>query len=333
MLEHYSSPEVGASLAASLVRTLATPSTSTTAHDSSRPSSSSPAHADQLPRLQQGKVLGCKLPGGQAFAFAGCPTAVAKPSLTPPPGGRSFISKHKAALESPSTASTDANGRELQVQVSATAEAAEKLAGVVNICLDGDDVVHHVAYLGSQAPAADKLANLVGLPFSYLGAALQLPARQGSLNAAVATGKGASNTDVSISSDEGAVQQQGLFRACNVSMRGVAGVLAEPEPGVYVLQQDLLAQMAEPWAQWLFQDGVSELRQALLPQCGQLLQQQDNAIQPGGQVELLNAIEVKVQHSVVQYLRNCGADLQGYKMIFDTCPSAAMIQSGAFAQG
>lgn len=295
MQEHYSSVEVGASLAAAIKSALAAPApahaAAGAAEGSSSVSSRLPAKPGQLPPLRQGKVLGCRLPGGYVFAFAGCPAAVAHPALAPPAGGRSLISRGSSSGAAGSA--SEAGGT--------PADAA-----VVNICLDGDDIVHHVAYLGPGATAAAKLAGLVGLPFSYLAQGLQLPAKK----------HGVPVTGVEDAVDDaaglagglqlvGAAQQQS-----NVSMKGVPGVSAGPEPGVYVLEQDMLAQLSQPWAQLLFHDGLDQLRQQLKQQCSTSGQGSANVLQSSG-----SNVGRRVQAGLAQLLQRCGAELHGCKLV------------------
>uniref|UniRef100_A0A383WNS6 Cilia- and flagella-associated protein 61 N-terminal domain-containing protein n=1 Tax=Tetradesmus obliquus TaxID=3088 RepID=A0A383WNS6_TETOB len=301
MHEHYSSTDVGASLAAAIVDKLASPAAAEGTSSSSKSSSSRlPASPGQLPPLTQGRVMGCRLPGGRVFAFAGCPAAVASPGLAPPPGGRSLISK---------CSNSSSNG--------AGADASSD-AAVINICIDGEDVIHHVAYLGPGAAAAAKLAGLVGLPFSYLAAGLQLPAKQtsSSQSRAAATDSAAADAaaaalgDLQLGHGQHSSPQQ---QPC-VSMRSVAGVVPGAEPGVFLLEQDVLQQLSQPWAQLLFHDGLVQLRQQLLQQ--QSLSPSTSAAERGqGAAGCVgsSSCEVLVQDAVVELLRRCGAELPGYK--------------------
>jgi len=170
--EHYNSSELGVALADAIIRRFASlqPALSgaaalTTSGSKQPPGSSAvtapasgPKEAEQqapqqqpdrLPPLQQGKVLGCRMPGGQVFTFCGCPAAVAGPQLQPPPGGCTVLS------------------------------CTGDKAGVLSICLDGRSSIHHVAFVGasesSGAMTAATMTGLVGLPFSYVAAGLGLP--------------------------------------------------------------------------------------------------------------------------------------------------------------
>lgn len=309
MLEHYSSTEVGASLAASIIHSLAEQAPAP-GISCSRPSSMLPKQAGQLPPLQQGKVLGCKLPGGQVFAFAGCPAAVAKPSLAPPTGGRSLISKPMTAAAAAGCSEQDnaeADG--------AAKGASQQAVGVINICLDGNDMIHHVAYLGPQAPTAAKLAGLVGLPFSYLSAALGVPARQAKLAdvAQTSTLSDSSNAAGGASAEFAGANSGLLFKESNVSMRGVAGASSGAEPGVYVLEKDIMAELSNPWAQLLFHDEMSKLRCQLLQQCSQLVKEDTAASDVDGSGAAADrAVTKRVHELTVQLLQKCSSELQGY---------------------
>lgn len=81
--------------------------------------------------------MGCDIPGGKTFLFAGTPSAMMAPSLHPPAGGTHLSTS------------------------SAT-------SGQVHICLNARGQVHCIAYLGRREMQASKLSNLVGLHSSYL---------------------------------------------------------------------------------------------------------------------------------------------------------------------
>lgn len=306
MHEHYSSTELGASLAAAIADVLAeqSPLTLAAAQVPSPSSLSSmlPVHDGQLPPLRRGKVLGCRLPGGYVFAFAGCPAAVADPSLTPPVGGRSLISKQKITAVAAASVNT----------AEASTEQPKGGTGLVNICLDGADFIHHVAYIGPQAPAAAKLAGLVGLPFSYLAAALQLPAKQVNLRTAAAGG--ASNNGDGNGSTDGAGSMGLLYRP-NISMRGIPGVTAGPEPGVYILEQDILAELAKPWAALLFHDSMASLRQQVVQGCNSMMQSEELIeAQPGNESFFKQLVEDRARVLTAEVMQRCSNELQGYKI-------------------
>jgi hypothetical protein len=234
------------------------------------------------------------------FAFAGCPAAIAIPGLVPPAGGRSLISK---------SVSSSANNSSGEASADASADAA-----VINICIDGDDMIHHVAYLGAGATAAGKLAGLVGLPFSYLAGGLQLPAKQAAAGSAArhANAAGAAAAAAALGGLQLGSGQEGPQQPC-VSMRGIAGVTPAAEPGVFLLQQDVLQQLSQPWAQLLFHDGLVQLRQQLLQ--GQssspteAREEGQGTVVGGGK----GSLQEQVQDAVVQLLQRCGAELPGYK--------------------
>jgi hypothetical protein len=200
------------------------------------------------------------------------------------------------------SSSSSANNSNGEARAEARADAA-----VINICINADDIIHHVTYLGPAATAAGKLAGLVGLPFSYLAGGLQLPAKQAASheNGAEAAAAVAALGGLQLESGQDALPQQ----PC-VSMRGIAGVTPGAEPGVFLLQQDVLQQLSQPWAQVLFHDGLVQLRQQLLQ--GQssspteARDEQGQGIVVGGGK---GSLEEQVQDAVVQLLQRCGAEL------------------------
>lgn len=332
MLEHYSSAEVGASLAASIIHSCEQqqPAPGMPAAHGNKGSNMLPQGPNQLPPLQQGKVLGCKLPGGQVFAFAGCPAAVVKPSIAPPPGGRSLISRHMT----PAAAVTADSGKQGLMDAEGSI-AAGQACGVINICLDGEDVIHHIAYLGLQAPAAAKLAGLVGLPFSYLAVALQLPARETKLAELAEQCALADSSNPAAAAGSAGTQSAGtsmglLVKESDVSMRGLVGVSPGADPGVYVLQQDILAELSRPWAQLLFHDGMSNLRHQLLQHCSMTVKDSMVAGKSGGNITC-GVVEENVHELTMQLLQKCGSELQGYK-VGPTAPGPSMMQRTALIQ-
>jgi hypothetical protein len=190
-------------------------------------------------------------------------------------------------------------------------------AAVINICIDADDVIHHVAYLGPGAAAAAKLAGLVGLPFGYLAGGLQLPAKQiNSTCAATAGDTGSADAAAAAVGLDGLHLDPGQQQPC-VSMRGVAGAVPGAEPGVFVLQQDVLQQLSQPWAKLLFHDELMQLRQQLLQQQGHshaVLKAEQGQAAQGGVVDS-SSCDLQVQDAVVQLLRRCGAELPGHKTV------------------
>jgi hypothetical protein len=216
--------------------------------------------------------------------------------LVPPAGGRSLISK----------SSSSSNNSSSEAGADANADAA-----VINICINGDDIIHHVAYLGPGATAAGKLAGLVGMPFSYLAGGLQLPAKQAAAYPATGVDTAAAALGgLQLGSGQEAHTQQ---QPC-VSMRGIAGVAPGAEPGVFLLQQDVLQQLSQPWTELLFHDGLVQLRQQLLQ--GQsitpIAARAEQGLAPvGGSGN--SSLEEQVQDAVVQLLQRCGAELPGYK--------------------
>lgn len=261
--EHYSSSELGTALAAALTRRL-------TAEPSEQQRTQ-----QQLPVLQQAKVLSCRLPLGQAFVFAGCPAAIAAPSLAPPAGGRSFVSVCRQPQQQGATMHSRAGGDE-----AAVAAPAAAVSGVLNLCVNARGEVHHAAYLGSQAPPL-QLAALVGLPLSYVAAGLGLPTPMaepcGSTAAAAAAAKGLP-----------------------------VGAVPGAEPGVYLLQQDLAAALCQPWAALLWHDGLCGLRQQLLQRCG------GGSSDGGSGSEVL---QQEAAGALMQLLQRCGDELPGYRRV------------------
>lgn len=273
--EHYNSSELGVALADAIIRrfnslqpVLSAGAAALTTSGSKQPRGSSAATAptsgpeevaaqqapqqqlDQLPPLQQGKVLGCRMPGGQVFTFCGCPAAVAAPQLQPPPGGCTVLS--------------------------CTADKA----GVLSICLDEHSSIHHVAFMGtaesSGAMTAAMMTGLVGLPFSYVAAGLGLPDMLASHLAATGLGNGAQQD-----ASRAEIQQATGFKPS-----------AGPELDVWLLDQDVVSALQQPWSQMLH-DHFSALRQQLL------------------------ADEHKVdqmQQAMVVFMQKCRNELPGYHL-------------------
>lgn len=128
LLEHYNSREVGTALgdavaAAFTPAYLAGPSGAATRM--ALPLGMGPA-----------KVVGCNVPGGTVFMYAGCPRAMASPSLVAPEGGHELRTRSDR--------------------------------GFMQVTLDAGGYVHNVAYLGLTPLPMHKLACLVGLHASYL---------------------------------------------------------------------------------------------------------------------------------------------------------------------
>lgn len=130
-LAHYNGREVGQEVARSVATKLRQ------AHGL--------ATADQgpakLPALRLGKVVGCRVPGGSQFLFAGCPRAFLDPSVSPPHGSRQIYSQ-------------DAN------------------SGYIQINMDTSMCVYSAIYLGTQPPPAYKLSALIGLSSTFLNPVL-----------------------------------------------------------------------------------------------------------------------------------------------------------------
>lgn len=117
--------------------------------------------------------------------------------------------------------------------------------------LDEGSRVQQVAFVGSresvEAAAARRLMGLVGLPFSYLAGGLSLP---DSLSEHLLLATQLAEPD-SEDGGEGAEQVP-------------AGVSPGQEPGVWVLEKDVLAAVQQPWAQLLLHEDFLLLREQLL---------------------------------------------------------------------
>lgn len=222
--EHYNSSELGEELAEAILRRFqgvhAAGLQPCAAEAMKEAAQQQP---DQLPALQQAKVVGCRLPGGQAFLWAGCAgTAAATPGLAPPAGGCTLLSKGCGSGEQ---------------------------ACVLAMVLDEGSRVQQAAFVGSQdsleAAAARRLMGLAGLPFSYLAAGLSLP---DSLSEHLVLA-----TQLQPDSEDGSGAEQ-----------VPAGVSPGPEPGVWVLEKDVLAAVQQPWAELLLHEDFPLLREQLL---------------------------------------------------------------------
>lgn len=126
-LEHYNSRDVGSRLASSLV------SFFNAGPDEPQPAATAAAPP---PALHRARAVGCSLPGGNYFVYAGCPAALQRPSTAAPEGGYEM----KTASE----------------------------RGLTRITLDGEGRVHSLMYLGRVAVNAPRLGSLVGLHANYL---------------------------------------------------------------------------------------------------------------------------------------------------------------------
>jgi hypothetical protein len=254
--EHYNSCELGVKLAEAILgrfqgahTTAHQPHAAAEAVDKAAAQQQQP---DQLPALQQGKVAGCRLPGGQAFLCAGAAgTAAASPGLAPPAGGCTLLSK-------------------------GCGSKADQ-ACVLAMILDEGSRLQQVAFVGSQdtpeAAAARGLMGLVGLPFSYLAGGLNLPESL-SEQLLLATQLQTESEDSSVGAEQ-----------------VPAGVSPGPEPGVWVVERDVLAALQQPWAQLLLHEDFLLLREQLV------------------------ACESGVEAAtVVEFLQSCRGQLSGYRV-------------------
>lgn len=220
--EHYNSSELGEELAEAILRRFQNVhAAGLQLHAAEAMKEAAQQQTDQLPALQQGKVVGCRLPGEQAFLWAGCAGTAAAPGLAPPAGGCTLLSKGCGSGEQ---------------------------ACVLAMVLDEGSRVQQVAFMGRQdsleAAAARKLMGLAGLPFSYLAGGLSLP---DSLSEHLLLA-----TQLQPDSEDGSGAEQ------------VPGVSPGPEPGVWVLEKDVLAVVQQPWAQLLLHEDFPLLREQLL---------------------------------------------------------------------
>jgi hypothetical protein len=141
--KHYDSCELGVALARDILARVDAAATS-----SSCSASGESARQDSLPRLQQAKQIGCRLPGSDhVFLFVGSPSATARPLADPPAGGATLISR-----------------------------AHDSRSSVLSMQLDASDTINAIAYVGPPLQGhAAVLARLVGLPLAYVAAGLGLP--------------------------------------------------------------------------------------------------------------------------------------------------------------
>lgn len=95
---------------------------------------------NKMPVMKMAKSVGCNLPGGLTFLYAGLPMAMAHPSLEAPSGGKVL-------------------------------RTCTRASGMFQITLDAKQKVQSVVFLGPQAKNGTTIAwmsNLIGLPSSYL---------------------------------------------------------------------------------------------------------------------------------------------------------------------
>lgn len=175
-------------------------------------------------------------------------------------------------------------------------------ASILAITLDAASAVHQVSFLGAagtaDASTAAGFARLAGLPFSYLAAGLGLPDTLAMQLAAISRATG---TDAA-AGWEGRMHDE--LPEAGIPAAAPAGLTACPDSaGVWVVEQDLLAALQQPWARLLVHEDFAGLRQ-------QLLAQQTVAQGPGQQLE--QAYEQQVQQLVVDFMRSCRAELAEY---------------------
>ncbi|GIL72909.1 hypothetical protein Vretifemale_3052 [Volvox reticuliferus] len=127
-LEFYNSRDVGTKLAASLVAHFTAVAA---AGSDGQPDTAAP----QLTGLHRARAVGCSLPGGYHFMFAGGPAAHAAPSLHAPENGNEIVT------------TTD--------------------RGQTRMNLNADGVVHSIMYLGRVPISAQRMGCLVGLHVNY----------------------------------------------------------------------------------------------------------------------------------------------------------------------
>lgn len=242
--EHYDSCELGAALGDAVLARVAGGGSS----PGNRSLGCQQDGCAHLPQLQRAKTVSCRLPGSaQVFLFAASPAAIAAPRLAPPVGGCTLIS------------------------------CASDRSSVLSVCLDASDTIHAIGYVGlpdEAPPRAGQLANLVGLPLSYIAAGLGLPDRLAAQLAAHGDG------------------------AAGLPMEDLQASAPGDGPGVFVLQRDALDALRQPWAQMLWHDSFPDLRRALLQAVG------------GGQM----AAEEAVQVTAVSVVKRCAEELPGYQV-------------------
>lgn len=91
---------------------------------------------EQTPVLSAAKVVGCLVPTGLTFLYAGSPQAMQHPSIDPPRGGKSLQTL------------TD--------------------RGYIQLNFDARNVVHSLVYMGRAALPVSRISALVGLHINYL---------------------------------------------------------------------------------------------------------------------------------------------------------------------
>jgi hypothetical protein len=175
-------------------------------------------------------------------------------------------------------------------------------ASVLAITLDAASTVDQVSFLGAaesaDAATAAGLLRLAGLPFSYLAAGLGLHDTLAMQRAAISQATGtaaAAGWEVGLH-DESPAE--------GVPLAAPTGLTASHDSvGVWLVQQDLLAALQQPWARLLFHEDFMDLRQ-------QLLAQQAATQGPGEHLE--GACEQQVQQLAIDFLRSCRSEMAGY---------------------
>jgi hypothetical protein len=239
-LAHYSSREAGARLADSIA---AAAGAAAGAHGGEAPEPAAAGQrnddeggcaGDTLPSLQEARIEGCDLPGGWSFALAARGSHMAAPALVAPPGGVSVLS-HCCGGASGGGAVEGAGGQ-------APETAGSAACGVTSIVVGADGRTCQAAFLGPRvsAPAPERLAALVGLHAAYAAEGLGLQhVLRGFLPA-------------------GAARSAGAAAAAAVAAPAAGGV-RQP----VVVDADLAARLAAPWADLFALDGGAMVRREI----------------------------------------------------------------------
>jgi hypothetical protein len=276
----YSSTEVGRHLAAAIVHNVCRSQTEAEAS-----SSISEAHKAGLKGSKSSGTEGLQQqqqPMQQLPVFK-----EAKVMGATLPGGWTFANAAKGGQQVVRSAGKRNMGPILPVFIQAGGRAllSKGEKGVLLLVLDSKGCIEQATYLGPQPAEASKLGALVGLPFSYLQEGLGLPHLK-----AKATVFGAG----------GATGLQGLAAF-----------------GVEVVEVDMLECLGQSWAQLLFHDGFSSLREQLLALVSrQALAGDAAAAAIGGDADAWDqdssAKTLQAQAKALDMMNRCRTELAGY---------------------
>ena len=209
------------------------------------------------------------------------------------PGGWTFANAAKGGQQVVRGAGKRSMGPIVPVYIQAGGRALMSKGdrGVLLLVLDSRGCIEQAAYLGPQPAEAAKLGALVGLPFSYLEQGLGVPHLQTKVAASKALSSGVAT--------------------------GVLGLAAY---GVDVVEVDMLERLGQPWAQLLFHDGFSSLREQLLASASSKQAGAGGSAAAGTGEADADAPDqdsrvrtLQAQARILDMMQSCGIELAGYR--------------------